>query len=310
MEVSNGVKLNKISLKDKAVFDKFLSLERHELSVYAFINIYIWKALFDINWSIIKDSLCIFFKDNFGSFLYLPPLTTNKKQEVITEVFILLDKANKNKDVSRIENIEEKDLSFYENLGFNCKKKSCDYLCKRSELSNLSGDKFKSKRASFNYFIKHYKFEYLSFCLNHKSACLKLYDNWMSQRMSQTQDPLFLGMLEDTKRCLKLMLDNYPGLGLIGRIVKINKEIKAFTFGFKLNSNTFCILYEITDLSIKGLAQFIFAKICQELKEYKFINIMDDSGLENLQKLKLSYHPIKLIPAYIANIRNDPALPK
>jgi hypothetical protein len=31
---------------------------------------------------------------------------------------------------------------------------------------------------------------------------------------------------------------------------------------------------------------------------------MDDSGLDNLEKVKLSYHPVKLIPAYIIT-RNE-----
>jgi len=64
----------------------------------------------------------------------------------------------------------------------------------------------------------------------------------------------------------------------------------AFTFGFKLNKDTFCILYEITDLSIKGLSQFIFRQFCSELKNHRYINIMDDSGLVNLKRVKLSYH--------------------
>ncbi len=98
---------------------------------------------------------------------------------------------------------------------------------------------------------------------------------------------------------LKVLLNNYRGLRLAGRIVRIDKEIKAFSFGFELNPEAFCILYEITDLSIKGLAQFIFRRFCAELKDYRFINIMDDSGLENLKKVKLSYKPIRLIPAYI-----------
>jgi uncharacterized protein len=68
--------------------------------------------------------------------------------------------------------------------------------------------------------------------------------------------------------------------------------------------NTFCILYEITDLGIKGLAQFIFRRFSQELKGYKYINIMDDSGLENLRKTKLAYKPTRLIPAYIVS-RDD-----
>jgi hypothetical protein len=63
---------------------------------------------------------------------------------------------------------------------------------------------------------------------------------------------------------------------------------------------TFCILYEITDLGIKGLAQFIFRRYCQELKDYKFINIMDDSGLENLRRTKLAYKPVRQVRAFIA----------
>jgi hypothetical protein len=95
------------------------------------------------------------------------------------------------------------------------------------------------------------------------------------------------------------LLDDYSGLKIVGRVVKIDKKIKALTFGFRLAEDTFCILYEITDLSIKGLAQFIFREFCRELADYKYINIMDDSGLENLKKVKLSYHPVKLVPAYI-----------
>jgi len=72
----------------------------------------------------------------------------------------------------------------------------------------------------------------------------------------------------------------------------------AFTFGFKLNKDTFCILYEITDLSIKGLSQFIFRQFCSELKNHRYINIMDDSGLVNLKRVKLSYHPQRTIPSY------------
>jgi hypothetical protein len=67
-----------------------------------------------------------------------------------------------------------------------------------------------------------------------------------------------------------------------------------------LNHDTFCILYEITDLSVKGLAQFIFREFSRELKGYRYLNIMDDSGLENLKQVKLSYKPVRLIPSFTA----------
>lgn len=293
------MRLNDLSLRDKEVFSQYLSLASHELSVYAFTNIYIWKSLFEINWTIIKDSLCIFFQDKAGAFLYLAPLAKILKPGVIEEVFKILDKVNANKEISRIENIEEKDLGFYRALGFRCRQKSSDYLCSRRDLAQLKGNKFKSKRASSNYFVKNYNFSYLPFVSLDKDSCLKLYKSWTEERRQNNQDAVYGGMLEDSLTAIKILLDNYENLQCIGRVVKVDKKIKAFTFGFKLNTQTFCILYEITDLSVKGLAQFIFREFCRELEVYKYINIMDDSGLENLKKVKLSYHPVKLIPAYI-----------
>ncbi len=288
-----------MAIKDKSLFDRFLSLKAHQLSTYAFENIYIWKGLFDIKWLILQDTLCIFFQDKISCFLYLAPLSENKKPGVIKKVFQIMDRLNKNKDISRIENIEEGDTSFYKDLGYTCQNKSYDYLCLRGDLAQLRGNKFKSKRACFNYFIKHYEFRYLPFSLKYRDDCLELYNSWVKERKAKNLDHIYQGMLEDSRRSLKNALDNYSDLNFIGRLVRINKKIKAFTFGFQLNQDTFCILYEITDLSIKGLSQFIFAMFSSELENYKYINIMDDSGLENLKKVKLSYYPAKLIPAYI-----------
>jgi len=68
------VKLNKLFLRDKKIFDRYLNLGRHELSVYSFADIYIWNKIFDIRWAVIEKNLCVFFQDNIGAFLYLTPL--------------------------------------------------------------------------------------------------------------------------------------------------------------------------------------------------------------------------------------------
>jgi len=293
------MKLHNLSLRDKATFSQYLALDNHELSVYAFENIYIWKELFEISWAIIEGSLCVFFRDKIGAFLYLSPLTNKLKPQVVPEVFKILDKFNANKEISRIENAEEKDLAFYRNFGLECLQKSSDYLCLRDDLVELKGDKFKSKRASFNYFVKNYNFEYRLFAKQDKTSCFKLYQDWASKRRKNNRDVLYCGMLDDSLKTIKILLNDYEKLNYIGRVVKVEKKIKAFSFGFKLNTQTFCILYEITDLSVKGLAQFIFRELCREMRDYKYINIMDDSGLENLKQVKLSYHPIRLVPAFI-----------
>ncbi|MDP2941198.1 MAG: phosphatidylglycerol lysyltransferase domain-containing protein, partial [Candidatus Omnitrophota bacterium] len=139
----------------------------------------------------------------------------------------------------------------------------------------------------------------LSRILNGKAACLRLYNRWQGERKKQNPDPLYQWMLQDSKKSLLAALKNYPSLGLEGRVVEIGGRLQAFTLGFPLNADTFCVLYEITNLKYRGLAQFIFMRFCRDLGQYKFINAMDDSGLENLKRVKLSYRPVKIVSAYI-----------
>ncbi|PIP19234.1 MAG: hypothetical protein COT38_01780 [Candidatus Omnitrophica bacterium CG08_land_8_20_14_0_20_41_16] len=299
------MELNKLSLQDKKIFDEYLGFDRHGLSAYSFVNIYIWKELFDISWAIIEKALCVFFQDNIGVFLYLAPLAKKNNPEVVFSVFEILGSLNRNPEFSHIENIEEKGLNFYRKLGFECSLKSHDYICGRQGLAGLKGNKFKSKRASYNYFIKHFDYQYQKLLPKDQRECLGLYSLWVKQRKSGNPERIYQGMLEDSRSSLKEALDNYSKLGFRGAKVKIGPELKAFTFGFELNKDTFCILYEITDLTIKGLAQFIFSKFAQELKNYEYINIMDDSGLDNLKRVKLSYHPNRLEPAYIVRRKHE-----
>lgn len=293
------MRLNKLALKDKALFNRHLSFTPHELSVYSFANIYIWKRLYEIHWAMIDHSLCIFFQDKMGCFMYLAPLARVLKPEVVSEGFKIMDGLNKNKNASRIENISEDESAFYQKLGYNCQPKPGEYLCLKNDLVRLKGNRFKSKRSCVNHFLKHNEFIYAPYSIKYKKACLRLYDAWMNNRKAQSQDKVYRGMMEDSLTCLEIVLRDYSKLNCIGRIVKIGGKIKAFTFGFAQNKETFCVLYEITDLSVKGLAQFIFWKLCSELKNYRYINIMDDSGLENLKRVKFSYYPVKLVPAYI-----------
>ena len=293
------MKLNKLTLKDQKLFNKHLLFARHSLAAFSFANIYIWRAIFDIQWVLIENSLCVFFSDKIGCFMYLPPLGKERRPQVIKQAFAIMDSINKNRDISRIENIEGEDLEYYRALGYLCHEKYPDYLCSRSDLALLRGNKFKSQRASYNYFIKHHNFDSQRLRMVDRAGCLNLFHYWIEERKAHCHEDIYCGMLEDNREVIKEALSNYKELGLEGMIVRVEKQIKGFTFGYKLNDDTFCILYEITDLSIKGLAQFIFSKFSAELKDYNYINIMDDSGLDNLRKVKLSYKPRQLIDAYI-----------
>ena len=298
------MKLNNLTLKEQGLFDRYLCSRRYELSAFSFVNIYIWRPFYRIQWCLIEGRLCVFFRDRLGFFLYLPPLGVKPSPDVIRRVFKEMDKFNKNRDISRIENIPAEELEYYRSLGYCCREKYPDYLCARQDLTFLKGNRFKPQRASCNYFIKHYDYECKKFMLADRKDCLELFDSWAAERRGRCEDGVYRGMLQDSRKVLRKAFGCYKNLGLEGIVVKVSGEIKAFSFGCRINKDTFCLLYEIADLSIKGLAQFIFRQFSRILESYRYINIMDDSGLENLRKTKLSYHPRRLVPAYIAT-RNE-----
>ncbi|MEW6686390.1 MAG: phosphatidylglycerol lysyltransferase domain-containing protein [Candidatus Edwardsbacteria bacterium] len=291
--------LKSLTLEDKFIVEKYLKIKKHQLSPFAFANIYIWKCLFEIYWTIIDECFCLFAEDKNGCFMYLPPLGEKISGSVIEQCFEIMDSENENKNVTRIENVEEDSLSLYQLLGCKIVPKGNEYFYQREDLVNLKGNKLKAKRLAYNYFVKHYQYNYQPFEPPMKDECLSLLEKWKKNRQEKYTDVVYQAMLEDSFSCQKITLENCAPLDLLGRVVKIENRIKGYTFGFEINEDIFCILFEITDLKIKGLAQFIFRKFCREMKMYKNINLMDDSGLENLRRVKLSYYPSKQIRSYI-----------
>jgi hypothetical protein len=295
-----------ITIKDRALFEKYLRQEEHELAEYAFQDIYIWKRLFDIRWSIIRGCLCVFFSDSCGSFLYLPPLGPCSP-EAVKDAFALLGSLNTNPAFSRIENVEERELSFFSRLGYRHSLRGHEYICSREEMASLKGDRFKSKRASVNYFAGHNRFEYMPFSAAHADGCFGLYKEWMAERAAGSagkHDSVYRGMLADGLSCLDTMLGDYERLGMEGAVLFSGGHMAAFTFGYPLTAPPeaeFCVLFEVAHPRFKGAAQFIFRNFCAGQAGYETVNVMDDSGLENLKRVKMSYRPRRLAPAYIIN---------
>lgn len=294
------MELLKVKLEDKPLFDAGLRRVKRELAAYAFESIWIWKELFGIYRAEVDGSLFVFFEDSSGCFLYLPPLGPKTSADTLRAAFTVMDGRNSGREhLSRIENVAAEDVPLYAKLGYECREKPCDYLCLRTSIAGYRGEKFKHKRSAYNHFAKNNVFEYLPFSLNDGEECLALYDSWAGERSEHNTDRTYRYFLSDNRTAFKVMLDSYAGLAMTGRVIKIAGRIKAFSFGYELDRDTFCVLYEVTDISVKGLSQYIFSSLAQELT-YTYLNIMDDSGLETLREAKLSFHPEKLVTSYIA----------
>lgn len=291
--------LQPLTLKDKPRFDQYASQTPAELSRYAFAPHYVWRDFFDFYWTIIDDQFCLFANQNGDYFMPILPMGASLNREVIRQAYAFTLEANRAKQIARIENVPANLIPFLQEMGFHAVEKEAEYLYETEALIQLKGDPYKSKRSAYNLLTRSYPAAQLQpYQPAHLSDCLALYESWQQERWAQSHDDLYRAMLEDSWHSHRIGLTHNDELGLVGRVVFIDGVLKGYTFGYPLNDEIFCVLFEVTNLRIKGLAQFLFREFCREQAAYQWINTMDDSDLENLRRVKLSYRPTKQLSSY------------
>ena len=296
--------LKPLRITDRPLIDRFLSSRETMLSAYAFVSHYIWSDLFHFHWGILDGHLCLFAQ--YGDYLYMPipPILSENPcaSTALSSGFAIMNRINKNKAVSRIENIDAAQTEAFISLGYDVKPGEGEYVYLREDLANLKGDSYKSKRAMCNHFIKNYRYSYEPFQTRFADDCIRLYEVWKKRKRETAIDAFSPALLEDASLAHRQAVLQYEALQLTGRVVRINNRGEGYLFGFKRRGDMFCILLEITNPDIRGLAQFIFREFCREreMEGFRYINTLGDSGLETLRRVKLSYRPSKIVPSYIA----------
>ncbi len=231
--------------------------------------------------------------------MYLPPLGNPFQQKTLDTCFKIMDSVNSNPEISRIENIEKGNLAKFSRLGYRHYSKPADYFYLKADILGLKGNPYKSQRWAYNYFMRNNSAEFSEFEVKDIKAAIRLCKAWKDKRKHTSSEKLYQWMIEDNYLAQKKAVENFKKIGLQGYKIKIKGKLCAYTLGFKLNKQTFCVLCETCDLSYKGISAFIFREFCRKLSEYKYVNVMDDSGLDRLRKIKLAYHPKGLIENFV-----------
>ncbi len=285
-------------LSQKNVFDLHINRGPRPLSSYHFAAIFGWQDFFEFSFEIIDERLCVFAGQHGDKFLYLPPLGGDIKSSTLKSCFTRMGPGN---TIARVENISNNSLPTLKGPAYNTYLKTHEYLYRRKDLEGLAGHAYKSKRHDIHVFERRFpKAHFRAFVLSDLKACADAHQRWADNRGSQYRDPVYLAMLEDSARMHMLLMEHAAELGLLGRVVEIGGEIAAYTFGYALNENTFCVCLEVTDLNKAGLAAYIFNSLCadKDVRPFEFINTMDDFAMPQLAKAKNSYHPVEHQPVY------------
>jgi len=277
-------------LAKQSLVEEYLSAGAHWLSTYHFSSIFLWQDFFDFEFELHQDQLCIYAHQPGASFMYLPPLGPKTSSSTIEHCFAKMNKVNHR--TARIENVEQLALPQFSQT-YKAQVKAHEYVYRKQDLIDLKGHAYKSQRHDIHHFEQHHASVFRRYEEKDARGCLSLYEQWAKNRHEKHDDPIYRQMLEENRIVHELAMFFYRQLGLTGYVVEIDKKIAAYSFGYSLNSEIFCVLLEITNVSSTGLSAFIFNRVCadEQQRQYTFINTMDDFGIPYVAASKQAYHP-------------------
>jgi Fe-S-cluster containining protein len=293
-----------LNMQDKDRFDQAVNQVVPRLGLplaaFSFAYHYMWHRVLRYSWREIEGHFCLFAQSPDGVFLALPPLGTGPLEPALTAAFDWMKERNRGSSVTRMENVPHALIDDIRELGYRIVARHPDYVYDAADLVALSGDAHKSQRAAWNRFVREQQGTVEPYRTGDRDACLELFRDWIAQKEQVEVDDYGRALLQDAGAAHDELLTHHALLGLVGAVVRVRGRIRAYTFGLWLTPTVFCVLLEVADRTIPGLAAFIFREFCRQAVTdgAQWVNTMDDSGLPSLAKSKHLYHPTHLLQNY------------
>lgn len=286
--------LKLLTLDDQDIFRKFLPHGACPLSAYSFVQLWIWRDIFKIFWGELEGALCVFFENEVGCFMGLPPLGGEPRRGVVDDCFAFMEERNNGSLVSRIENVVVEESGFFTKMGFRLFEKGREYVVRRMDIVDYKGGRWRHQRALRNFHQKNYGSIFRDYREEDKKRVLELCRSWRAMRLEKNPDRIYGAMLSDNEAAFARLLEDSQALDVRVKVLETGGKVIGVTTGFGLESKVFCVNFEVTDLSYKGAAAYLFSAFASSLDGFEEINMMDDSGIESLQVSKMRFRPLRM----------------
>jgi hypothetical protein len=286
-----------IEVSDKELITKYTYKSDFKNCDFAFSNMCSWQFFYESEFSIEDDFLFVRFRvpnKTHERLAYMFPVGGGNIRQAIEKLeddaeslenpLVMLGMTNESKEL--LDNI------FPEKFVFMADRNYFDYIYLRENLTSLAGKKLQPKRNHINKFNRLYKYEYIPITPEIAPECMALEQEWLKANVSDE----YRDALTNERRSMCFALRNFEQLGLTGGAILIDNKIVAFTYGSKINRDTFGVHVEKADINYDGIFSVINQEFVSRLPdEFTYINREEDLGIEGLRKAKLSYNPVLLL---------------
>lgn len=290
---SNVSVFQPITIGDISIIASFTQQYAPQDCEFSIGTIFSWKTLQKTHFAIIDNQLILRLCLD-GMMTYTFPIgeqvTDYAIKAIETDASLFKQPVRIQGDYSRLQFFFDANYSIMQYRDFY------NYIYLRSDLANLKGGTYQSKRNHINRFQNTYKYTFLPLTPELAPDCIALEEQWREQRLDDEQRSY-----RQENIALETALRNYDALQLLGGAIFIDGKIEAFSIGSPINANTFDVMFEKANPLYDGIYSVInqlFTNLVPE--QFTYINREEDLGKEGLRKSKLSYKPTHLFEKSIA----------
>lgn len=286
------LEFKEIELTDKEWIDPLLAISDYRGCEYSFVNNFVWRKIYNVTCARFQD---FYITKHGNKFVY--PAGKGGVNELM-DALLQYCRANNiplefcSMDVSAKKLLEEK---FPGKFTFSSDEGYFDYVYTSESLATLSGKKLHSKRNYINRF-KALNWSFEEITPDNIDECKAMSREWCGRNNCEANPD------KSEEMCaVACGLDNFFKLGLVGGILRVDGIIQAFSYGERLNSDTFVTHVEKAFTDYDGTYPMINYLMANKFgKDFKYINREEDMGEENLRKAKRSYRPCFMVEKYSA----------
>ncbi|OQC40268.1 MAG: hypothetical protein BWX62_00174 [Bacteroidetes bacterium ADurb.Bin037] len=303
-----------LTLNDKGLIDPFLQKTGKAGAEYSFTTLYMWSVIYKTHYKIMSyrdnDLLLVRSrKDKHAPFHFLYPMGLDGPLPAMEVKKVLTEAAGEEPFlVGCLSQEEARQLAATDphHIEIQPVRNAFDYIYNASDLAELKGKKYQTKRNHLNAFLNEYQgFEVRTIGPGDIPACIAMNDKWC-QIMGCNKYP----ELGQEACAVRRVYSGFTELGLEGMIMLVNKEIIACTVGELFNRNTWLVHIEKAFPQYRGAYQAINQMFLRyAMKNHpgiEYVNREDDSGDEGLRQAKLSYRPVSFVEKYTASFTQLP----
>ncbi|WP_227018082.1 DUF2156 domain-containing protein [Sinanaerobacter chloroacetimidivorans] len=306
---------NRITIESRPILEEYLGGFLYGTSGLSFSSLYMWRNINDFSWQIIGDYLCIAGLSHLEleteePFLF-PPLTKTGQYDP-ESLHRTIEEAKKIFEAKGyifsirlmpVHLIDIIESAFPGQLQYFDDRPNYDYLYRTRDLIDLKGRDYHSKKNHLNYFLNHYKYEYIPLTSAMAEDAMQFIREFNLRKNLPEHEMKLLKMEE---RAMSDVFHNIEILGYHAGAIIIDGKIEALSIGGRLNDNTITVHVEKANTQYRGLYQAINNEFCKHVAStVEFINREEDMGIPGLRKAKLSYKPVKLVESHIAIFKAD-----